>query len=137
RESSSLARPFLSPTRFSIAQMFHRCSHLSSHESRASEPHQRPVRRRMSASHREGVVPLRERRHLRSARALVFVRTKGMERQAAGGAQADAVPAMLLCEEKEDAGDARTNFRGSHAAIADAGHYRVETATAAAALTYG
>lgn len=58
-----------------------------------------------------------------------------MERQAARGAQADALPAMLRGEAKADAGDAGTGDRGPHAAIADAGYYRVETATPTAAVT--
>jgi hypothetical protein len=94
---------------------------------RPGKSDQRPIRRRLSASHREGVVPVRERRHLRSARALVAIRAEGMERQAARGAQADALPAMLCGKEKTDAGDFGVGDRGSYATVADAADQRVET----------
>lgn len=76
-----------------------------------------------------------ERRHFRSPRALVVVRAYGLERSVARRAQADAVPAMLLCEAKGDARDDETGQRGSHAAIADARHHRMEAAVTEPALS--
>lgn len=110
--------------------MFHECSLLSSHESDPRKPSQRPFRRRVQASHREGVMPLRKRGHLRSARTVVLIRAQGMERQAARGTQEDALPAMLLREADADAGHAGIGQRGADTKIADAGYHRVETAIA-------
>lgn len=120
------------PPNYQSASLF--AESLSSHESDPRKPYQRPVRCRVPAPYREGVVPMWERRHFRSPRALVVVRAHGLERSIARRAQADAVPAMLLCEAKGDARDVETGQQGSHAAIGDARHHRLEAAVTEPAL---
>lgn len=114
------------PPNYQSASLF--ADSLSSHKSDPRKPDQRPVRWCVPAPYREGVVPMWESRHFRSPRALVVVRAYGLERSIARRAQADAVPAMLLCEAKGDARDVETGQRGSHAAIADGRHHRMEAA---------